>query len=107
MIERSEDSSETTGGSLSSSVEEQEEDGAGGLTLTATASETVRGTGPGDGGEVDCDQNPMEREVKLQEDSELMSRDTSYFVITLETLLCTVVVHTGYDGDILFGLWSG
>ena len=47
----------------------------------------------GDGGEVDCDQNPMEREVKLQEDSELMSRDTSYFVITLETL-CTVSAHS-------------
>ena len=45
MFEKSEDSSETTG------VEELEDNLAVGLTLTATASETVKGTGPGDGGD--------------------------------------------------------
>ena len=52
MFEKS-DSSETTGRSLSSSAEELEDNGAVGLTLTGTASETVRGTGPGDGGDDD------------------------------------------------------
>ena len=69
MFDKS-DSEETTGGSLSSSVEELEEKGPGGLTLTATASETVKGTGPGDGGDdedveggkedtVGCRRSPM------------------------------------------------
>ena len=61
MFDKS-DSEETTGGSLSSSVEELEEKGPGGLTLTATASETVKGTGPGDGGEVDVEGSEVEVE---------------------------------------------
>ena len=85
MIEKS-DSEETTGGSLSSGVEELEENCPGGLRLTATASETVKGTGPGDGGDGEdvegaredtqgCLSRPMRWEVRGLEEEEEMEEE--------------------------------
>ena len=85
MIEKS-DSEETTGGSLSSGVEELEENCPGGLRLTATASETVKGTGPGDGGDGEdvegaredtqgCLSRPMRWELRGLEEEEEMEKE--------------------------------